>query len=113
MYRQNTGSSPPGKVADVQINPNFGDMPISVFLSTTTATAHIFYVIYNSSLPQQNPVHNGDNAVPPTIRIGSNSGSVSISNTNQNKTLRAVGYQPTLQDSNITEGDYLAPGPGG
>lgn len=93
----NTGT----KCADVVISPDSGDIPLYIDLSTTQSAGHIFYVVGLS--PTLTPQHNGDNAVSPTNRIGTNHGSIFIGAGN-NKYVAAVCYQDGLLDSNVTRG---------
>lgn len=94
------------KCASVTITPNTGTAPETVLLSTTTAGAHIFYTLAHDF--GVDPTHTGDSAIPPTIRIGSNSGVVNTGSATLGTTiiLRALAYKSGLLDSIITEGDY-------
>jgi hypothetical protein len=91
------------KCADVIISPNAGTTPLTIGLVSATANAHIFYrkVAGATGL---DPTHIGDNAGPGTTRIGSNSGAINIGSGIW--TVRALAYEPSHLDSNITEGDY-------
>ena len=97
------------KCADVTISPSSGDIPLSVSLTTTQTGGHIFYRV--AAAPGLAPVHNGDNAVSPTVRIGSNHGVVSINAgpPGSQRTIQAVCYQSGFLDSNITSGTYDVP----
>ena len=90
--------------ADVLLSPDAGITPLTVSLSTATTGAHIFYT--KGDPPGTDPTHTGDSAGVGTIRIGSNSGSVSTGS--GNKTIRALAYEPTHLDSDITQGDYTS-----
>src|SRR5215475_4639607 len=93
------------KCANVVLTPSCGTTPLTVNLSTTTSGAHIFYTkTIDGSI---DPTHTGDSAGPSTIRIGSNSGSVSTGS--GDKVIKALAYEPTHLDSDISEGDYFAP----
>lgn len=96
-------TSQPTQCADVTIQPNTGVPPVTVLLSTTTPNAHIFYRKVGNT-DGADPTHTGDNAGVGTNRIGSNSGFVNIGAGVW--TLRALAYEPSHLDSNITEGDY-------
>lgn len=100
-------SGQPTQCADVVLDPPIANTPVTVSLSTTTVGAHIFYT--KGSIATD-PVHTGDNAGPGTVRIGSNSGSVDTGA--GIKIIRALAYEPTHLDSNITEGDYEPAGGG-
>jgi hypothetical protein len=98
------------KCADVVISPTDGDIPLNVSLSTPQTGGHIFYVVGNAS---QMPQHVGDNATSPTVRIGSNNGSVFIGSAGPaGKYIAAVCYQSGFLDSNITHGGPYTPPPG-
>ena len=98
LWEGSGGGGAPGQCADVVFNPDSGVSPLTVTVSTATANAHIFY------RTKLDPQHAGDNAVAPTVRIGSNSGTISVRS--GPIIIRAVAYEPTHTDSNITEGDY-------
>src|SRR5215471_5522136 len=68
------GGGGPTQCADVVLSPNSGTVPLTVSVSTTTSGAHIFYTKDAVGI---DPTHTGDSATGSTIRIGSNSGSVS------------------------------------
>jgi len=96
------------KCDSVTITPTDGDIPLNVSFSTTQTAGHIFYVVGTSSAV---PQHSGDNAIAPTVRIGSNSGSVFIGSAGPSgKYVAAVCYQSGFLDSDITHGGpYTAP----
>lgn len=97
--------------ADVVISPASGNTPITISVSTATDGAVIFYRVSTNQDPPTNPVHNGDNAVSPTVRIGSNSGAVTISGGTPGsiRGLACVAYKAGLVDSGITYGSYDVP----
>lgn len=100
------------KCAPVVFSPDSGTMPINVNLSTTEAGGHIFYRIANNDVSP--PVHVGDSATSPTVRIGSNSGTISVTQgTGLTRTVKAVCYLPGKLDSDITGAGYDAPESGG
>lgn len=95
------------KCADVTISPPSGDIPLNVSMSTTQTGGHIFYVVGNSTVT---PVHNGDNAVSPTVRIGGNSGTVFLGSAPRSGAyVAALCYQSGFLDSNITRGGPYTP----
>lgn len=89
--------------ADVVLSPSNGNTPITVYLSTTTSGAHIFYTKKFSSVGVD-PTHTGDSATGTTLRIGSNSGTVNTAG--GFCVIRALAYEPSHIDSGITEGVY-------
>lgn len=95
------------KCDDVLIDPDFGDMPLNVTLSTTQTNGHIFYRITSGSTANP-PVHDGDNAISPTVRIGTNSATIRIGSGTQ-KQLTAICYEAGFTDSNISYGSYDIP----
>lgn len=97
------------KCDDVTISPLDGDIPVLVDMSTTQTSGHIFYVVGNSTAT---PQHNGDNAISPTVRVGSNHGTVYIS-TGITKYVAAVCVQAGFLDSNVTRGGPYAYDPSG
>lgn len=100
------------KCADVVISPSSGDLPLTISLTTTQTSGHIFYRIAGATPIA--PVHNGDNAVSPTIRIGGNAGTVTIKSgvPNSVKTISAVCVEPGFLDSNVSIGTYDSPDTG-
>jgi hypothetical protein len=99
---------------DVVLTPSSSAAtPLTVSLSTTKTGAHIFYT--KEIDVGVDPTHSGDNAIPPTVRIGSSSGSVNTGAAVEGSTviIRALAYNPSFLDSNITEGDYDGSSGGG
>jgi hypothetical protein len=82
-------------------------------LNSATVGSHIFYT--KNSTTGIAPTHTGDNATGVTVRIGSNSGTVTgVGTVNHNVVLEAIAYKSGLLDSNTTIANYLAAGgPGG
>lgn len=117
-FLQNPVTGPAGnKCAPVLLDTPAGDvfLPETVTMTTTQTGGHIFYRITNTNTNVFNPpVHNGDNAVTPTVRIGSNSGSVFVGNTGSTfRIVAAVCYQAGFLDSDITSIQLERPEPGG
>jgi hypothetical protein len=103
------------KCDTVTYNPESGDAPITVTISTTTTGAHIFYTISNQGVTLT-PTHNGDNPTGATFRIGNSSGSVSIGPIAgvSCKQINALAYKLGLLDSDVTiSGLYCGTGGGG
>jgi hypothetical protein len=90
------------KCADVVFSPPSGTSPLSVGISTSTTGAHIFYA--SSIDGSANPTHTGDSAGPGTVRIGSNSGSISVGGGTH--VYNAIAYEPSHLDSDISQGSY-------
>jgi hypothetical protein len=104
-----TAAAGGGTVADVTNDICCNPCPATIALSTTTAGAHIFYTLGASA---SDPTHTADTATGSTVRIGSNSGSVSTGGSSvQTRFIRAVGYLSGSTDSNITEVGPPACGP--
>lgn len=101
------------RCVDVVFTPSTGTCPVTVLLSTSTVNAHIFYTINTDA--SIDPTHSGDSATGGTIRIGSNSGSVNTGSAVEGSTrdIRAVAYEPTHLDSNITGASYDGKGGSG
>lgn len=97
--------SGPQQQCTVTITPNTGNTPITVGVTATPVTAHIFYTKGGVAT---DPGHTGDSALPGTNRIGSNSGSIATGA--GTKVIRALAYAPAFLDSTIEEGDYEPPG---
>jgi len=106
LFYQNTSSSP-AKCAPVSITPNSGTTPKTVTFTDATTNAHIFFNL-KSGFFAPDPTHAGDNPIAPTQRIGSNNGTINIGAGNW--ALTALAYEPTHQDSDVTDAQYDASG---
>jgi hypothetical protein len=87
---------------------NSGSSHTDVVIACSDLGADLFYTVGN---PPPDPVHVGDVAIPPTIRMGANAGHVD-SGDGGNK-MKAVAYQSGFIDSDIATSDQYGTVPVG
>lgn len=86
----------------ITLSPTGGTTPLTVSVTSTPDTAHIFWTKATGAPPD--PTHVGDNPTGTTNRIGSSAGSI---NTGAGtKEIKVLAYAPGYLDSVIEEGAY-------